>query len=342
MYIAEVSPARVRGGLVAVNQLTIVIGVLAAQLANLYIAQPVNGAEISIESWNAQEGWRWMFGAEAFPAGLFLLLTLVIPESPRWLLQRNKSERAKRILQRIGGPDYASDALAEIKAASRVETSTATWRDLGKSRFRPILFIGIVLAVFQQWSGINVVFNYAQEIFASAGFDVDDTLKMIVATGSVNLIFTILALPLIDRWGRRKLMLLGAISLSIIYLLLGASYFFNIDGAAVMILVLAAVSVYAVTLAPVTWVLLSEIFPTQIRAKAVAAGVFSLWVACFVLTYTFPWLNHFLGAAGTFWLYGVICVLGFVFIFLRVPETKGRTLEEIEGEIVGAPCDHVS
>lgn len=197
-------------------------------------------------------------------------------------------------------------------------------------KVRPIVVIGIVLAVFQQWCGINVIFNYAQEIFASAGFDINDTLKSIVATGLINLIFTILALPLVDRLGRRKLMLIGSLGLTVIYALIASAYAFGILGLPVLILVLAAIAIYALTLAPVTWVLLSEIFPNRVRGMAMAVGTFSLWVACFLLTYTFPLLNASLGASGSFLLYGVICLMGFMFIKAKVPETKGITLEALE------------
>jgi MFS family permease len=193
--------------------------------------------------------------------------------------------------------------------------------------------IGIVLAMFQQWCGINVIFNYAQEIFASAGFDINSTLKSIVATGLINLVFTIAALPLVDKIGRRKLMLLGAAGLTIIYALIGAAYGLGILGLPVLILVLAAIAIYALTLAPVTWVLLSEIFPNRVRGLAMSLGTLALWIACFLLTYTFPLLNAGLGAAGSFILYGVICAAGYLYILRNVPETKGVTLEALEEQL---------
>ena len=196
--------------------------------------------------------------------------------------------------------------------------------------------IGIVLAVFQQWCGINVIFNYAQEIFASAGFDINSTLKSIVATGLINLIFTIIALPLVDKLGRRKLMLLGAAGLTIIYVLIAGAYALGIMGLPVLLLVLAAIAIYALTLAPVTWVLLSEIFPNRVRGMAMSVGTLALWIACFLLTYTFPLLNANLGASGSFLLYGIICALGFVFVLRSVPETKGVTLEALEHQLAGS------
>ncbi len=339
LYIAEVSPARNRGLFVAINQLTIVIGVLLAQLVNLWIARPVPGgldAQALWHSWNVQSGWRWMFYSEGVPAVLFLLLVLVIPESPRWLSKVGREADARRVLERIGGVAYASDVLDAIRSnqAAAVHRG-APLRALLAKNVRPVVVIGVVLAVFQQWCGINVIFNYAQDIFASAGFDINDTLKSIVATGSVNLIFTLLALRLVDSWGRRRLMLLGAGALTVIYLLIGAAYALHLLGLPVLILVLAAIAVYATTLAPVTWVLLSEIFPDHIRAQAVALGVFALWSACFVLTYSFPWLNTHLGPAGSFWFYGAICAAGFVFILYKVPETAGVSLEELEARLGG-------
>jgi SP family xylose:H+ symportor-like MFS transporter len=188
----------------------------------------------------------------------------------------------------------------------------------------------MVIAVFQQWCGINVIFNYAQEIFASAGFDINSTLKSIVATGLINLIFTIIALPLVDKVGRRKLMLIGAGGLTLIYAAIAAAYATGMMGLPVLLLVLAAIAVYALTLAPVTWVLLSEIFPARVRGLAMSLGTLALWIACFVLTYTFPLLNAGLGAAGSFLLYGIICALGFIFILRKIPETKGVSLEALE------------
>lgn len=339
MYIAEVSPAAQRGRFVAVNQLTIVIGVLAAQLINLLIADPVvaNASQADLlASWNGQIGWRYMFGAELVPALAFLLLMLVVPESPRWLAKAGRHEKAQRVLRRIGNEQYAQQTLAEIRQTLGKDSGKVPFRALLRSDVRPVLVIGIVLAVFQQWCGINVIFNYAQEIFASAGFDINDTLKSIVATGLINLIFTLLALPLVDRIGRRRLMLIGACGLTAIYLLMAAAYAYGLLGLPVLLLVLVAIAIYAVTLAPVTWVLLSEIFPNRIRGAAMAAGTFALWVACFVLTYSFPLLNAALGAAGSFLLYGGICLAGAVFIYARVPETKGITLEALEERLSSA------
>ncbi|MGO2256562.1 MAG: sugar porter family MFS transporter [Hafnia alvei] len=339
MYIAEVSPAEKRGKFVAINQLTIVVGVLAAQLVNLMIAEPVASSATMqdiLQSWNGQVGWRWMFGAELVPAVLFLLLMFLVPDSPRWLAKAGKQDKAERMLRRIGSAEYARETIADIRATLGENTQKVAASELLNPRVRPIIVIGIVLAVFQQWCGINVIFNYAQEIFASAGFDINSTLKSIVATGLINLIFTIIALPLVDKLGRRKLMLLGAAGLTIIYVLIAGAYALGIMGLPVLLLVLAAIAIYALTLAPVTWVLLSEIFPNRVRGMAMSVGTLALWIACFLLTYTFPLLNANLGASGSFLLYGIICALGFVFVLRSVPETKGVTLEALEHQLAGS------
>ena len=339
MYIAEISPAEVRGKFVSVNQLTIVIGILAAQLANWLIARPVpagtTAAEI-LHSWNGQAGWRWMFGAEAVPALLFFLLMFAVPESPRWLVRNGRGGEAERVLGKVGGAVFAAKAMADIR-----ETLTAA--DAGRVRFRAllepgmagVLLIGVALAVYQQWCGINVIFYYAEEIFSAAGYGVSDILFNIVITGTVNLVFTLVAIRLVDRLGRKPLMLAGSAGLALTFGLVGASYAVHSRGLHLLVLVVLSMALYALSLAPVTWVLLSEIFPNRIRGAAMSVSTFSLWAACFVLTYTFPHLNKGLGPAGTFWIYAGISVLGFIFIKTRLTETKGKTLERIEREVVG-------
>ncbi|MDR1153733.1 MAG: sugar porter family MFS transporter [Bacteroidales bacterium] len=335
MYIAEVSPAGVRGRFVSINQLTIVLGILAAQIANWLIAEPVTAGEDILASWNGQTGWRWMFRACAVPASLFFVMVFFIPESPRWLATRLHHEQAETILARIGGRDYARNELGEIKSTVQKTAQKTSFRMLFEGRMPKILLIGMVIAAFQQWCGINVIFNYAQEIFAAAGYGVSDILFNIVVTGVTNVIFTFVGMYAVDRLGRRALLLFGAAGLACIYAILGACYCFHVTGIAVLCLVVLAIACYAMTLAPVVWVVISEIFPTRIRGMAMAVATFSLWTACFVLTYTFPLLNKGLGSYGTFWLYGIICVLGFIFIRAMLSETKGKSLEEIEKELTG-------
>lgn len=337
VYIAEITPAAVRGKFVSINQLTIVTGILAAQFINWRIAQPVpEGATVSdiMNSWNGQTGWRHMFYACSVPALLFFVLMWFVPESPRWLARKPSEHlRVINILSRIGGERFARSEYESIKESLKKATDEPIIKILKSRDIRKILLIGVVIAVFQQWCGINVIFNYAQEIFASAGYSVSDTLFNIVITGSVNMIFTFAGMFLVDRIGRKTLMLLGAGGLAGIYALTGALYYFDQQGFPLLLMVVAAIACYAMSLAPVTWVVLSEIFPNRIRGKGMSVATFALWSACFVLTYTFPILNRTLMASGTFWLYGFICVLGFWFIYKKLPETKGKSLEEIERDM---------
>lgn len=337
MYISEVAPARMRGKLVSINQLTIVIGILSAQLINWLLVRglPADASEhFLVNSWYGQVGWRWMFGLTAVPALVFLVGMFFVPESPRWLAKNGQSEKARALLARIGGAGYASNAIAEIDDTLRNETAGVDFRELLDPKLRKVLVLGVTLAVFQQWCGINVIFNYAEEIFAAAGYRVSDIMLNIVVTGAVNLIFTFVAIATVDRAGRRRLMLIGAAGLTLIYTVLGSFYYSGTQGIHVLSLVVAAIACYSMSLAPVTWVIISEIFPNRIRGAAMSLAVTSLWIACFVLTFTFPALNKGIGPAFTFWLYAAICVAGFAFIKLRLPETKGKTLEEIEKELV--------
>ncbi|MFB3905830.1 MAG: sugar porter family MFS transporter [Acidobacteriota bacterium] len=337
MYISEVAPAGMRGKLVSINQLTIVIGIVLAQLINWLLVRglPADATEdFLLNSWYGQEGWRWMFGLTAVPALVFLAGMLFVPESPRWLAKNGQSEKAHAFLARIGGKAYASNAVAEIEDTLRNEIARVDFRGLLERKLRKVLLLGIALAVFQQWCGINVIFNYAEEIFAAAGYKVSDIMFNIVVTGAVNLIFTFVAIATVDRVGRRHLMLIGAAGLALIYALLGGFYYSGTQGMHVLGLVVAAIACYSMSLAPVTWVIISEIFPNRIRGAAMSVAVASLWIACFVLTFTFPALNKTFGPALTFWLYAAICIGGFVFIKLRLPETKGQTLEEIEKKLV--------
>ncbi|HXS69296.1 MAG TPA: sugar porter family MFS transporter [Candidatus Polarisedimenticolia bacterium] len=338
MYIAEIAPAQARGKLVSINQLTIVIGILLAQYINWFLIRklPHDATDEFIRtSWFGQQGWRWMFGLTAVPSLVFFAGMFFVPESPRWLAKTGKVAGARTVLSKIGGEAYATAAMDDIQAtlaseaAQRVRIS-----ELLKPRMRKVLLLGVVLAVFQQWCGINVIFNYAEEIFHAAGYDISSVLKNIAWTGSVNMAFTFVALGVVDKGGRRPLMLLGSGGLALIYTAMGFCYHSGVKGVPMLLLVLAAIGCYAMSLAPVTWVVISEIFPNRIRGAAMSVAVTSLWIACFILTYTFPILNSKLGSAGTFWLYAGICVAGFLFIAFKLPETKGRTLEQLEEDLV--------
>lgn len=306
MYIAEVSPAAVRGRMVSVNQMTIVLGILGAQIVNMLIAQPVDVTVDPMSTWNVQSGWRWMFWAEAVPAGLFFILSWLIPESPVFVKLRNGE-------------------IGELENGGK-----AGLKELFEPKYGRVLLLGLVVAVFQQWCGTNVIFNYAQEIFLGAGFNVDGMFINIVITGIANVVFTIVALYTIEKWGRRTLMLIGSLGLGLIYLTLGTCYFFHVEGVMMVVLVVLAISCYAMTLGPVTWVLLSEIFPHRIRGIAMATCTFALWVGCCTLTYSFPPINAALGSSGSFWIYAAICLCAYIFLLHRCPETKGKTLEELE------------
>jgi len=328
MYIAEISPAQWRGRLVSLNQLAIVIGILAAQLANWRIAETVPNGIVLATSWNAQFAWRWMFTAVAVPAVMFLCSAPFIPESPRWLVARANSNTALDVLRRIGGQRYAHSELTVIQNSLAAPHENTGWRELLSSHGRKLLAIGAALAVLQQWSGINILFNYAQEVYRSAGYGVSEILFNIVITGAINLIFTIVAMLLVDRFGRRRLMIFGCVAIGASHLAAGIAYRSHAQGAWVLVLTLCAIAFYAMSLAPVTWVLITEIFPNRMRASAVSVSVATLWVASFLLTYSFPLLNQAIGTSGAFLIYAAICFTGAAFVFVAVSETSGRSLED--------------
>ena len=339
MYIAEVAPAHLRGRLVAVNQLTVVIGILAAQVVNWLIAVKLpllDTPESQRLAWNVAEGWRDMFYAVVAPSVLFFVGALAVPESPRWLLKKGETAAASAVLTRIGGDEYARSALGEIQATlSEERTGGDEWRQLLRPDVSGIVLVGVALAVLQQWSGINSIFNYAEEIYRSAGYGLSDIMFNIVITGAINLVFTLVAIGMVDRIGRRALMLVGCASIGLSHLLLGAAYALGLGGSLVLLFTLSSLGCYALSLAPVTWVLIAEIFPNRVRGAAVSVAVSALWVACFILTFAFPLLQSSLGIARTFWLYSAVCFAGFVFVLKRVPETKGKSLEQIERELTG-------
>jgi sugar porter (SP) family MFS transporter len=319
MYIAEISPAAFRGRMVAINQLTIVIGILITNLVNYSLRN------------NGDDAWRWMFGLGAVPALLFLLGAWWLPESPRWLLQSGNRTKAREVLQKIGNEAYVNEAMDKMQpvAANKEKTGYAA---VFQKAILPGVLIGVGLAVFQQLCGINVVFNYTAKIFESIGASKDDQLLQTVFIGAVNLVFTLLAMLLVDKLGRKPLMLVGAAGLAVLYFLVvqmlrsGSGY--------VSWFLLSAIGIYAMTLAPVTWVLISEIFPNKIRGAATSIAVVSLWLAYFILIFTFPILfNQFKDA--TFYFYAAVCVVGFLFIWLKVRESKGKSLEQMEEVFVG-------
>lgn len=318
MYIAEISPAPLRGRMVAINQLTVVIGILVTNLVN-YTLRNVG-----------PDAWRWMFGLGILPSALFFVGALWLPESPRWLVKAGRAAAAGALLEKIGGAAFARESMAAIER-SMASDGAGRPASVFQRSVLPAVLIGIGLAVFQQLCGINVVFNYTPRIFASIGVAQDGQLLQTVFIGGVNLLFTVLAMLLVDKIGRKPLMLLGAGGLAILYIIVVRML--SAGSAAVSWYLLAAIGTYALTLAPVTWVLISEVFPGKVRGAATAVAVLSLWAAYFVLVFTFPILFDHLKDR-TFYIYSGICVVGFLFIWGRVKETKGKTLEEIGDPVV--------
>lgn len=321
MYIAEISPAQSRGRNVAINQLTIVIGILVTNLVNYLLAD--KGAE----------AWRWMIGAGVVPSLLFLIGVLWLPESPRWLIKAGRTDAADKILHKMYSVALAEETKADIRQSFSAAASEKTTRVFSKA-VRPAVIVGIGLAVFQQFCGINIVFNYTSTIFESVGANLDRQLFETVSIGFVNLLFTVIAMWQVDKLGRRPLMLAGSLGLAVIYIVLAFFLQHKFSPALVSAFVLAAIALYATSLAPVTWVLISEIFPNKIRGKASSVAIVSLWIAYFILVFTFPILAEKIGTYGPFYLYAVICFAGFLFVKSRVKETKGQTLEQLERNFI--------
>ena len=323
MYIAEVSPAQLRGRMVSINQLTIVIGISLAYYSNYFLLQV------------GENAWRWMFAAEALPALFFFFALFIVPESPRWLVARNRENDAKQVLTKVAGTDFANFELSEIKASLVGNEKRGTLKQLFNKKYSFILFLGIFLAVFQQWSGINVIFFYAPDIFAKANLGVDAALFQTTLIGLMNIVFTILAMRVIDKIGRKLLMLIGAAGMAICYVVIG--FLFSTgrtDDWLLLTFIIITPAFFAFGLGPTVWVVLSEIFPNKIRGAAMSVATFSLWVACYLLTLTFPVFVELFNASNTFWLYSVICIIGFLVILKYLPETKGISLEQLEKKLV--------
>jgi SP family sugar porter-like MFS transporter len=338
LYITEVAPARMRGRLVSVNQLTIASGVMLAQIVNWLIARPMDAGapidQLSLGSWNVQMAWRWMFGVTAVPAAVFFAAMFFAPESPRWLIKKGRPDKALKVLNRIGGLSYAQRSIRDIEATLVNEIDKVDLRELLTPRMLKIIFLGVVVAVFQQWCGINVIYQYGSRIFAEAGYAVSGILFNIVITGAVGVLMTFVAIATVDRWGRRALMLSGAFGLAVIYFFTGWAYHAHVTGLTAVVLVVAAIACYCYSLAPITWVILSEVFPNRIRGAAMSISVVALWLGNFLLSQAFPVMDEKFGLANCFWIYSGICLAGFLFMLFQLPETKGKTLEEIESELV--------
>ena len=320
MYIAEIAPASVRGRMVSLNQLAIVLGILFTNIINYFLGT------------GGENAWRWMFASGAIPSVLFFLGIIMLPESPRWLSNAGREDKARKVLERIGNKEYVDNAFLRMRSSASRQ-SGISFSGLFKAPYLRPLLAGAGLAVFQQLCGINVVFNYTTVIFESIGFTQQGQLMQTVFTGIINLVFTLLAMSLVDKVGRKPLMMVGAAGLALLYPAIALAL--HAGSPFTSIILLAAIALYASTLAPVTWVLISEIFPGKIRETATSFSVVCLWLAYFVLTFTFPVLTEWLGDVGkTFYLYAVVCAAGTIFIYLRVKETKGIALEEMDAVFI--------
>jgi SP family xylose:H+ symportor-like MFS transporter len=325
MYIAETSPAEKRGALVSWNQFAIIFGMLLVYFVNFFIAKQGS------PNWLNSIGWRWMFISELVPAILFLLLLFFIPESPRWLVIKGKNEKALKVLSFIRQPEVAKKELQEIRTSIEDKSSNGLLSfGIG------IIVIGVFLSVFQQFVGINVVLYYAPEIFKNMGAQTDAALLQTIIVGVINLAFTVLAIFTVDKWGRKPLQIIGAYGMAVSMFTLGATFYFNKMGMLSLIAMLAYVASFAMSWGPIVWVLLSEIFPNKIRGKAMAIAVAAQWIANYLVSWTFPImdkstaLNSIFNHAFPYWIYGFISVLAALFMAKYVPETKGKTLEEME------------
>ena len=323
LYISEIAPAKLRGMLVSLYQLAIVLGINFVYFVNLKIAN------VGTEAWNIEMGWRYMLGSEIIPALLFFILLFLVPESPRWLTLNGKEDEAATILEKVNGKEEGRQILNEIKETIRAEKGTL--KELFATKFRRALIIGLVLALFSQITGINAIIYYAPEIFRDIGFGTDSALQQTVIIGFVNTIFTFVAIYFIDRMGRRTLLLLGLSGMIICLLGTGLVFYFGHSSSLwTLIFILGFIASFASSLGPIPWVIMSEIFPTKIRGLAMSFATMTLWLGVVVITQFTPIMLENLGGAYTFWIFMANAVFLLIFVYKRVPETKGRTLEEIE------------
>ncbi|MBS0000185.1 MAG: D-xylose transporter XylE [Cyclobacteriaceae bacterium] len=323
MYIAEIAPPAIRGKLVSWNQFAIIFGMLIVYFVNYTIALQGN------ENWLISSGWRWMFASETIPAILFLILLLFVPETPRYLVMQNKEKQALNLLKKLGDPGKADHVLADIRESLRIKD--APWLSYGGL----LIIIGILLSVFQQFVGINVVLYYAPEIFRNMGSQTDVSLLQTIIVGAVNLTFTVLAIFTVDKFGRKPLQIIGALGMAISMFALGFSFYLKSVGIGSLVFMLTYTASFAMSWGPVTWVLLSEIFPNRIRG-AMSIAVAAQWIANLIISWTFPmmndssWLTEIFNQGFAYWIYGVMGILAAIFVWALVPETKGKSLEEME------------
>jgi SP family xylose:H+ symportor-like MFS transporter len=318
MYIGEIAPAEIRGRLVSLNQFAIIFGMLIVYFVNWGIA---DGQTIE---WINEIGWRRMFLSEALPAAVFILLMFLVPESPRYLALKQKDTEALSILTRVNGVEKAKQILEDIK--STVETSKMKLYSYGKA----VLIIGILLSVFQQFVGINVALYYAPRIFESMGAAKDASMLQTIIMGLVNVVFTVVAILTVDKWGRKPLLIVGSIGMAIGMIAISTLAFLDIIGTTTLVFIIIYTASFMMSWGPICWVLISEIFPNKIRSQAVAIAVAAQWAANFFISSTYPPMMEF-SNGGTYLFYGVMSILSALFVWKYVPETKGKTLEEMEG-----------
>jgi len=323
LYIAEIAPSDKRGRLVTLYQLAIVIGINVIYFVNMKIADAGN------EAWNIEIGWRYMLGSETIPALLFFALLFLVPESPRWLIKRKRYDEAQDTLDRVNGTAKGKQVFEEIKSTLHQESGSL--QELFAPGLRRALTIGVVLALFSQITGINAIIYYAPEIFKSAGFASGSALAQTFLIGIVNTVFTFVALWLIDRAGRKKLLLGGVAGMIICLLGTGLCFYFDIvNGPWLLVFILGYIACFASSLGPIPWVIMSEIFPTKIRGTAMSFATLVLWIGVVLITQLTPILLESAGGAFTFWLFMINAIILWIFTWLKIPETQNRTLEEIE------------
>ena len=323
LYISEIAPAKIRGTLVSLYQLAIVIGINLIYFVNYKIA------EAGDEAWNVEYGWRYMLGSGALPAVLFFFLLLLVPESPRWLVKRKRDAEALDTLEKVNGKEKAREIMDEIKSALSHETGSVA--ELFSPGMRMALIVGVVLALFSQITGINAIIYYAPEIFKSIGFGSESAFLQTVLIGSINTLFTFVAIWLIDRAGRKTLLLWGVTGMAICLLGIGLCFYYNLtQGPWLLIFILGYMASFASSLGPIPWVLISEIYPTKTRGIAMSFCTLVLWIGVLFITQFTPMLLENIGGAFTFWIFLLNAIILVIFIWKRVPETKQRTLEEIE------------
>ena len=323
MYISEIAPADIRGRLISIYQLGIVTGILLIYFVNAGIAGLHDNA------WNVNSGWRWMFGSGLVPSLIFILLLLPIPESPRWLAKQNRWNEADVILAKVNGRENADKEIAAIRES--LTEQQGSFLDLLKPGLRTALTIGIVLAIFSQITGINVIMYYAPEIFKATGSGSSSALMQTIWVGSINLLLTIVAIKYVDKLGRKKLLLIGSAGMAVCLAIVGLAFYTESAGGYwVLAGILLYISFFAISLGPLTFVVVAEIFPNHIRGRAMSVAIFFLWLSVYLVSQTFPMLLESIGSAYTFWIYMITSVMAFIFIWKVVPETKGKTLEQIQ------------